>query len=374
MKPTTTETPYFPELNLLLLKSAALVWARRFPFIVKIFLYRAEESERFVIVFDVNDIQAAQENWLDDSLISIQGELTSSLYSPERQGRKNFLHDWIPSITGPGYPLGPELVREDTCYLLYDRESQAGTAETLKSSTVLPAIPEGCENYFVRSGKVWFVGFKGEKKSFPDTDQLRYIAILLAHEGREIPAVELYRAVTKSNVEEATLIYGGKTEETLRAHGRSLSQWTDQEWAAQGISVETARRQSQSLKAMRHSQRELTEMTEEYVDALERARESGDLETIETAQENLDVHIETLQAHGYNWDFEKGRLIRVKNTDLVKEGEKTRVNCKNQINKARKKIAEEMPLLGAHLFQFIHPRTCCSYLPDCQMRWHVSGW
>jgi hypothetical protein len=180
---------------------------------------------------------------------------------------------------------------------------------------------------FRREGEYWAIAFEGDAFRLKDSKGLRYLARLLAEQGRGLHALELVAG------EQAPERAPRRLDPALVA---SLP-------ADAGEILDT-----RAKAEYRHRLAELEEEAEE-------ARALGDTERAARADEERDFLVRELaSALGLG-----GRDRRA-----ASPSERARVSVTRAIKAALARIREHSAALGEHLDRTVHTGTFCSYTPD----------
>lgn len=180
------------------------------------------------------------------------------------------------------------------------------------------------ENIFVREGEFWTLAFHGEVVRMKDSKGMRDIALLLAHQGHEILASDVYVARE-----------GGPRPEDLGDAGELLD--ADAK-AAYKVRLEELRAE------------------------LESAEEWGDSERASRAKEEMD-HL----AH----ELSAAVGLGGRNRKAASGAERARISVTKAIRTTLDRIEPVHPVLGRHLAGAIKTGTFCSYSPDEAVSWRV---
>jgi tetratricopeptide (TPR) repeat protein len=196
--------------------------------------------------------------------------------------------------------------------------------------------PDARVGVFRREGDYWSLEFQAQTIRVRDLKGLRYLALLLAHPGREFHVLDLVAA--DSGAAAAPLgQHGGVSRRALGDAGEALD--------------------AQAKEAYR---RRLVEIE----DDIEQARALGDGERSAQAEVERDFIVRELaSAVGLG-----GRDRRA-----ASASERARVAVTRATRHAIARLSERHPELGAHLDRAIRTGTYCAYLPDRRgpARWLV---
>jgi class 3 adenylate cyclase len=228
-----------------------------------------------------------------------------------------------------------------------DRERAAdlaGEAERLAHDLAMPVIAARAGGFaeggapmaapiqlrpslFRREGEYWAIAYEGDAFRLKDSKGLRYLARLLAEQGRELHALDL--------------VAGEHAPERPR---RRLDPALVASTPADAGEILDARAKAE----YRHRLAELEEEAEE-------ARAFGDAERAARALEERDFVVRELaSALGLG-----GRDRRA-----ASPSERARVSVTRAIRAALARIREHSTTLGEHLDRTVHTGTFCSYTPD----------
>jgi DNA-binding PadR family transcriptional regulator len=188
------------------------------------------------------------------------------------------------------------------------------------------APPVDVRSVFQREGEYWTIDFDGHTVRLRDTLGLRYLALLLAHPGHELAAVEL---VAPQHARAGSGPSG---------HVASCPALTDIGPALDGRAKLAYRARLDSLR-----------------DDLAEAERLNDLGRAMRAREELDaVASELARAMG----------LRGRDRPTLSPAERARVHVRKRIRLALQKIAGVHPSLGRHLGATVRTGTFCAYVPD----------
>ena len=202
----------------------------------------------------------------------------------------------------------------------HEAELEARAAGAVLERQPEPIEPHGPQpNIFVREGDYWTVGFDGDTVRVRDLKGVRYLALLLAHPGREFHVLDLVATVSGAGSVSRPLL--GDAGEMLDARAKDAYR------------------------------RRLTEIEED----LEEARSAGDAERAAQAEAERDFLVRELAgAVGLG-----GRDRRA-----ASASERARAAVTRAIRTSLVRIAGHHPALGAHLNHAIRTGTYCAYDPD----------
>ena len=91
-------------------------------------------------------------------------------------------------------PLGPQ-THPDHPEVVPLQDEKENSADMTENAGLLSRGQVKGDNYFIREGKVWRIGFEGEKGSFPDFAYIRCLAFLLNKAGEFLSCVELAQLI-----------------------------------------------------------------------------------------------------------------------------------------------------------------------------------
>ena len=202
----------------------------------------------------------------------------------------------------------------------HEAELEARAAGAVLERQPEPIEPHGPQpNIFVREGDYWTVGFDGDTVRVRDLKGVRYLALLLAHPGREFHVLDLVATVSGAGSVSRPLL--GDAGEMLDARAKDAYR------------------------------RRLAEIEED----LEEAHSAGDAERAAQAEAERDFLVRELAgAVGLG-----GRDRRA-----ASASERARAAVTRAIRTSLVRIAEHHPALGAHLNHAIRTGTYCTYDPD----------
>ncbi len=204
----------------------------------------------------------------------------------------------------------------------------AGRAEALAKGDAGPTAPAQFHpSLFRREGEYWAIAYEGDAFRLKDSKGLRYVARLLAEQGRELHALDLAAG-----------------EHPPGAAPRRLDPALVASTPADAGAILDPRAKAE----YRHRLAELEDEAEE-------ARALGDTERAARADEERDFLVRELaSALGLG-----GRDRRT-----ASPSERARVSVTRAIRTALARIREHSTILGEHLDRTVHTGTFCSYTPD----------
>jgi tetratricopeptide (TPR) repeat protein len=211
----------------------------------------------------------------------------------------------------------------------------AGPAVQVESDAGPHEQPAADLSIFRHEGDYWSVVFEGRTVRVRDLKGMRYLALLLAHPGREFHVLDLVAAESGNVAQVDSGQAAGVSHSTLGDAGEILD-----------------------VKAKDAYRRRLAEIE----DDVEQARALGDTERATQADAERDfLARELARAVGLG-----GRDRRAASTS-----ERARVGVTRALRKAIARIDEHNPQLGEHLDRAIRTGTSCAYLPDAR---DPAGW
>jgi tetratricopeptide (TPR) repeat protein len=187
---------------------------------------------------------------------------------------------------------------------------------------------------FRREGEYWTVSFRDTTLRLKDSRGLRYLALLLAHPGREFHVLDVH-ALVEGVV--ATTDDAARVE--LKAGVRSGGEILD----AQARRAYLAR-------------------LEEVRAEVEEAEAWGDLERGARSREELDALLRQLAG---------GVGLGGRERKEVSDADRARWAVGKAIRRSLDRIAEDHPALGDHLRASIKTGAFCSYDPDAPVAWSL---
>jgi tetratricopeptide (TPR) repeat protein len=205
-------------------------------------------------------------------------------------------------------------------------EIRASTSHTRATAASSP--PTDADNVFRREGDYWLVVFDGQIVRLRDMRGIRYLARLLANQGREFHVVDLV-GLEQGVAADTTRI----TEPRMR--------FRDADDAGEMLDA----------RAKEAYRRRLTEIE----DDLEEARAFGDAARAAQATAERDFLARELS-----------RAVGVGGRDrrIGSAAERARASVTRAVRHALARIRAQHPPLGAHLERTIRTGTYCAYLPD----------
>lgn len=202
------------------------------------------------------------------------------------------------------------------------------------------------EAMLCREGDFWTVAYAGRIARIKDIKGISYLARLLRYPGHEFHSLDL--------------VAGGEQDAGDGSEDKStqaLALMNNAELAAEGIHLGGAGDAGEMLSpaAKADYKRRRDELREE----LDEAKELGDVERANKAQDEIDALTRELaRAVGLH-----GRDRRA-----ASASERARLNVTRSIKAAIERIGENHPELGALLVRTIKTGTFCSYVPDAPFR------
>jgi hypothetical protein len=186
------------------------------------------------------------------------------------------------------------------------------------------AGPPGPPGRLQRSGPVWLVEWRGRRSTVPDSKGIRDLAVLLAHPGQPVPAVELVEAA------------GGPP---AAAAGASLGPVID-------------------ATARRAYQRRLADLAEELTEAEEYA-DLGHVERLRAERSMLAAELAGALGLGGRTRF------------AGDPAERARKAVTMRIRAAISAVAEQDDALARHLRNTVRTGRLCSYQPEEPVSWQT---
>ena len=212
-----------------------------------------------------------------------------------------------------------------------------GLSERFSDLRRRPAQPAVGDAVFRHEGEVWTIAYAGQMFRLRDVKGLRYIASLLASEGREVHVLELVGAATGRP---ADALAGLAENDVVGSRPAAFDPLLDDQAKA-----EYGRR--------------LEELEEE----LEQAHDWGDAERAARLQEELDLLTQEL-----------GRAVGLRGRDrtFASPEERARISVTKAIRTAIKRIERHCPELAAHFEASVQTGRFCSYTtPGAPPRWSL---
>ena len=213
--------------------------------------------------------------------------------------------------------------------------ADAAGAEAADRTAVVPQQRAEPRAELRRTGALWSASFDGRTAHLPDLKGLADLAVLLAHPGREVAALDL--------------VAGDVTGAATARRDAS-----DELTASPGDLGEQLDTQARAAYAAR-----IRELQEELDDA----DAAGDPERAARAQQELDTLTRHLAAaYGLHGPRRTGD-----------PAEKARTTVTARIRAALAKVTEVHPELGRHLRHSVRTGRFCVYRPDEPVTWHVHS-
>jgi hypothetical protein len=186
------------------------------------------------------------------------------------------------------------------------------------------------ENYFVRKGKYWEVGFKGEEAHLSNTENLRYIIHLIDNEAKWLHVSDLIR-----------LVKGAEPDDLSE---ESKQKTTNKEMNKSRLKLDVPEKDIVRLREM---------YKDLQIDLAEAERNEDPLE-IEESKKALDL-----------FEKEYAKVLTRHKSLASKEEENDRTLVKNQIKRAYNSIQNDGPKgMKEHISDRIKGGTELAYLPD----------
>lgn len=189
------------------------------------------------------------------------------------------------------------------------------------------------ENRFALEGEYWLIRFEGTEFRLRDCKGLQHLHNLIMHQGAEVAALELVRLSTRRS---------GSFESST---GRSLEI--------------AAREQSSDLDALRAYRARLREIATELDDPIVNT-DLGMRARLQCEREKIESHL--LRETGL---FGRSRII-------ASDAERARVNVRNAISSAIRRISLVNQGCARHLDYSIRTGRLCAYAPQVRTEWGVS--
>ena len=233
-----------------------------------------------------------------------------------------------------------------------ERWVQRVEADRPQRSAPSPSQPEGGQHIagaqgdavFAREGDYWTVAYEGKTWRLKDAKGFHYIAHLIGHPGEEIRALDLVARIA-----------GGRHEVVDSVSAEDFAR-SDTLAGDLGHAGEILDAQAKTAYGRR-----LTELKDE----LEEARELGNAERAEQAQDEIEALGREL----------KGAIgLAGRDRYAASSTERARIAVTRAIHHALSKIAENDASLGKLLSTTIKTGTACSYVPDLRfpISWQLS--
>ena len=217
-----------------------------------------------------------------------------------------------------------------------ETQTQYREAAKIVVATVVQrtSLPERA--IFRKEGEYWTVGYRGKSFRLKDTKGLGYLAHLLRHPAAEFHVLDLAGGIgSQRDDDEASLPRGGEELENAGIHVASL-----------GDAGEMLDEQAKITY-----RRRLSELREE----LERAKEAGNIERAERAEQEIDALTKELS---------RAVGLGGRNRKAASASERARQSISKTIKTVLERIAQSDGALGDILVRSIKTGTFCSYQPD----------
>src|SRR6266851_1017040 len=200
------------------------------------------------------------------------------------------------------------------------------------------AVPKGV---FRKEGEYWTVGYGGNSFRLKDTKGLGYIAHLLRHPGVEFHVLDLAGGIAGQRDDDETV----QSEQGLPRG--------DQDLEKAGIHIGSLGDAGEMLdeQAKVAYRRRLSELREE----LEEAKEAGNIERAEKAEQEIDALTSELS---------RAVGLGGRNRRAVSASERARQSIGKTIKAVLERIARSDAWLGDILSRCVKTGTFCSYQPD----------
>lgn len=391
---------YYKQLNKAELKASLSDWAKDYPCIERISLYRMKRNKDFpndpkyvfVAVVPAFPPKSDRETESGQNIIKYYEEtdvgcshiyhLMEDFYHIDKLP-DNYQEEWFWFSIEPGERLEDyEMVMDIEPLALYERDDQPFSASstvepsTVEPSTVEPSTAEPStaepstvepssaepsfveaspsediddiqENYinsFTLKGDYWDIRYRGEETHIRNLERIRYISHMLEYPNKEFYIHELFDLV-KGHAPTVNQEYSKMDAEQLENEGLSLT-----EFQIEHLSQE----EKSGLEDVVHKQ----------WGALIKAKKLGG-EKREIAQDEWDrIARHLLREHGVRvYSSDKGPKFYYK-PRWKNNIEKARILVKTHIGKAIKDLRPKIPSLAEHLVRHIKTGGICVYMPD----------
>lgn len=259
------------------------------------------------------------------------------------------------------YPDNIEEFEEENAEVLQEPETKTIAEETDN------------QYYIINKGEYLEIRFENEKKTLRNLKGMQYIIPLLKKPWTPINVTVLRSTVTKSI--DGAAIYGSDTEAQLRIHGTSLSDFSEEQFNQDGMTLsDTA-----PNKVTEHELKIIKQSAEHLSEKLQRAKASKRIEEIEEITEHIeDFRKGILNEYSLRSSVKDDEII-IANYQMKRLGpdrEKDRQNVKNNIEKTLERIkAQGLQKLYEHLKKYINGGEMYSYspIPEEQPSWRIEG-
>src|SRR3984957_9864840 len=214
-------------------------------------------------------------------------------------------------------------------------ESRSGTPPPAGSGNRASSRPSS-NRIFRKDGEYWTVGYRNNSFQLKDTKGFAYLPHLLRHPGTEFHALDLVGGIA------------GDDDETARGLPRG-----DEALEKAGIHVGNLGDAGEMLddQAKLAYRRRLSDLREE----LEEAKELGNVERAEQAEEEIDTLTKELS---------RAVGLGGRNRRAASASERARQSVTKTIKAVLDRIAQSDRALGEVLSRGIKTGTFCSYQPD----------
>src|SRR6202162_2707884 len=216
------------------------------------------------------------------------------------------------------------------------RESRSGSSPPTGSGDRVTSSRSSVNGIFRKDGEYWTVGYRNSSFQLKDTKGFAYLAHLLRHPGTEFHALDLVGGIAGQRDDEISGLPRG--EEDLEKAGIHVGNLGD---AGEMLD-------DQAKSAYR---RRLSDLREE----LEEAKELGNVERAERAEEEIDA-----------LTTELSRAVGLGGRDrkAASASERARQSIAKTIKSVLERIAQGDAALGNIFSRCIKTGTFCSYQPD----------
>jgi hypothetical protein len=314
-----------------------------------------EQNKRYALLFEVPSVPEGMTELHRRFIENIQcppGQCLDLLSVYGEQDRDS-LNEWV------WYEVKDvkKVKDENSEYLLLPGDAPLclctrGTVEDERRSKE----PKPGSNYLIRSGEGWEVAFGAERTVLKNTESIRTIAYLLMHEGKEIEVETLTRIVNGLAPEDATGRVAKMTDDELEREGMSKSTMN----GGRGQQDGADRKKARELAA----DPQMAKKGEELAADVERAR-----------QGRIQAEIDEAKAEWAKF-MEMMSILKATDKKMAVETEKARVNVRNNIDRAIKRLHKAgLTNLAKHLGDRIDKGVkCCIYKydPNDPGDWYVT--
>jgi tetratricopeptide (TPR) repeat protein len=232
------------------------------------------------------------------------------------------------------------------------RETQSDRSDSAGTGEPKPGVRSVHKGVFHKEGEYWTVGYGGKSFRLKDTKGLGYLAHLLRHPATEFHVLDLVRGIA-----------GQRDEDETSQSGRGLPRG-DEALEKAGIHIAGLGDAGEMLdeQAKAAYRRRLSELREE----LEEAKELGNVESAEQAEEEIDALTKELS---------RAVGLGGRNRKAASASERARQSITKTIKAVLERIAESDAGLGEILSRCIKTGTFCSYQPnpDLPIAWEFAA-